>query len=290
MKRFLRIFNIPIPYMIAASVTAIVLISLKMQGTINLFELLIIASIGLIIASQFHFGSIVVKNLMGFIVNLYLVSLYTNLIMDTYGFVIQPFFLTLAGLSAFLAQTYSNQRNYELRSRTLWTTILCFMLITIKSTLILSDFGFWVSEVIGLNFLVIFIVAWRYWVNNSKKTRINEPFIIDEEIREKFKFIYIENGLDATKNEWRLTVPTNAYPWIYNEVMSAREKDLILVIASSCNNSKVYDLGEIELNKAVTIPYLYLESNNVENTDEILEEFIKDISKSKQYEEENEVE
>lgn len=277
MKKFFNLFNLPIPYMIAMGTAAIILIALSLQGTISIFELLIILSICLIIASQIHFGSVVIKNIMGSIINLYLISLYTSIVIEINGFVIQPFFLMIASLSIFLAQTYNKERNYELRSRILWVTILSFLLVVIKSIIIFNDLGYWTAEIIGINVLIIFIFTWRLWINNSNKTKINKPNIIDEEIRENFKYIYITNKLDDSKKEWVENIRINAYPWIYSEVMKARDENLILVIYSNCNNSEIYDLGEIYINKAKTVPYLYLESTDDNNANDILKSFMKDI-------------
>lgn len=283
MKRLLKILDVPIPYMIAASMSAIILIYLRFTGVLSVLELILASTALFLIASQIHYGSIVIKNVIGFAINLYLISLYTQVIISIYGLVIQPFFLSWAMFTIFLAQTYSKQRNYELRSRILWGSIMLAMLIVVKLIVVFNDLGFWIAEIIGLNFVVIFILLWRLWVNNSKKTKINEPIIIHEEMRDKFKFYYIKNQLDVQKNEWKLTVPTNAYPWIYSEVMKAYDKKLLAVFISTSNDNNIYDLGEIKINKAVVIPYLYMEAQSEDRIIDVLENFNKDIEQGEYY-------
>lgn len=283
MKRLLKILDVPIPYMIAASMSAIILIYLRFTGVLSVLELILASTALFLIASQIHYGSIVIKNVIGFAINLYLISLYTQVIISIYGLVIQPFFLSWAMFTIFLAQTYSKQRNYELRSRILWGSIMLAMLIVVKLIVVFNDLGFWIAEIIGLNFVVIFILLWRLWVNNSKKTKINEPIIIHKEMRDKFKFYYIKNQLDVQKSEWKLTVPTNAYPWIYSEVMKAYDEKLLAVFISTSNDNNIYDLGEIKINKAVVIPYLYMEAQSEDRIIDVLEKFNKDIEQGEYY-------
>lgn len=283
MKKLLdKILSIPVPYIIALTITSIILVVLKTQGNITTFGIIGVIVIGLIIGLQSHLGSVVIKSAISSFVVMYVISLYTYLSIDAFGYITQPFLLSFASVTIFLAQTYSvKSHNYSLRSRALWSSILSIVLISAKSAVIISGVGYWAAEAVGLNVLVMFIFGWRLWITNSKKTKIVEPTIVKEEIQNKFRFIYIENKLNESDSKWTkgaFTSPTNAYPYIYNEVIRAREDGLLLVLVSTLDTDKYYDVGEISLNNANTIPYLYMEAKEDDYFDEIMAGFISEIS------------
>lgn len=285
-KFFKKLLDIPIPYVITVVSVVSILVVLKIQGSIGTLQLVGVAAIGILLGLQLYLGSVVIKSLISGFIVVYVTSLYTYLVINFQSYTIQPFLLTLSAVFVFLGQTYSEQSHYySLRSRSLWGSVLAITLVAVKSTIIVSGLGFWIAEVIGLNYLVIYIMLWRVWLKKSKKTRLNKPNIVKEKTEDTFKFIYIENKLDVQDNKWTTGKPSkeqNAYPYVYNEVIKAHEDGKILVIVSTLTTSKIYDVGEVTINKAKKIPYLYMEAKKDTYQEDILTSFINDITQSKE--------
>ena len=236
-------------------------------------SILLTITLGAGIGLQSYYGSIVFKRIASVFIVLYTTSIYTYLVSSVIGLVTQPFLLTLAGTTLFLSATYDKNYKYELRSRKLWGTLLAIILVIFKLSVILTGFSYLIAEFAGFNLVVIYTLLWRLWVRNSKKTRIAAPKIVREESDEKYKYIYISNRLDAVKNLWLgsdFIKNRNAYPYIYSESLKAKDDKLTLVIISERNNNEIYDLGEIELNKAKLINYLYMEAQDTEQVQAIL--------------------
>lgn len=273
-----KLTEIPIPVTIALVATLITVTLLVMSGQANFASIGLLLLIGTGIGLQIHYGSVVLKRIMSVFMVVYITSFYTYFVSTLFGYVTQPFLLTLAGVTGFLATTYSKSYVYEFRSRKLWGTILAFILVIAKLTIILTGYSFWIAEIIGLNIIVIYTLLWRMWVRSYKKTKIITPHINKEDSDEKYKYIYINNRLNAENNSWlgvAFRKNRNAHPYIYSEVMKANEDNLILMLVSEANTSEVYDKGEIEINKAKQIPYIYVEAKE----DTYFDEILKDIEK-----------
>lgn len=285
MKKLLsKLLDIPVPYVIAFSTTVLIFSVLIYQDSVNPLSVIGIAVVGLLLGLQMHLGPVVLKSVISGTMVLYVVSLYTYFVSTIHGYVTQPFLLSMAATTLFLAQTYDKTYNFALRSRRLWSLILTSILIIIKLFLILSGLSFWTAEAIGLNILIIYIVVWRLWINNSSYTKIINPIVSKEIIEGNYKFIHIQDRLDAVNNVWigeRFTKKANAYPYIYNEVMKAHEENLILILLSEKNTNEVYDLGEIKINNAKKIPYLYMEAKEDDYFDEIIIRFTNEITRLK---------
>lgn len=260
------ILNLPIEFAAPLIIVFALVITMLIQGSIGLPQFLAISVIGILISMQLFMGSVVVKSVLAFAIVLYMSSLYTWIVMGTYGYIIQPFLLTVASVSTFLAQTYSKDNyQFSIRSRQLDSSILAIVIVLAKLAAILNDIGLWVAEVIGLNVIVLYIIVWRVLVNNSKKTKKVPPIIIEEEHKDtdNLKYIFISNTLDVQNNKWKgMDKEYNSLPYIYNEVLKAYEEKKYLVIVSRAKTSEIYDIGEIVLAKNKKIPYLYLESKD----------------------------
>ena len=280
-----KLFDIPTPYMLAAGVLALLLIVMTVQGEITLLTAMTLTLLAAIVGLQVHLGSIVIKSVFSILAVIYTISIYTNIVMTVHGNIIEPFLLSLAAATVFLAVTYSSKRyNYGIRSRVLWTPILLMVIVSIKMALIMSGYSFIIVEIIGLNVLIVLLAIWIYWLNNSKKTKIIKPAIIEEKTIEKFKFIYMKNKLDVANKKWHgetFHEEKNAYPYIYNEALKANEEGLSLVIVSTANTNKIYDVGEIKLNKANTLIYLYMEAKEDDYVRDTLENFVEELSRNK---------
>lgn len=273
MKILKSITNIPVPITIALVASLVSIFVLTLSGQVDLASILLIIILGVGLGLQSYYGSIVIKRIASIFIVFYITSVYTYLVSSVIGLVTQPFLLTLAGITLFLSTTYDKDYKYELRSRKLWGTLLAIILVIFKLSVILTGYSYLIAEFAGFNLVAIYTLLWRLWVRNSKKTRITTPNIIREESDEKYKYIYISNRLDAVKNLWLgsdFVKNRNAYPYIYSESLKAKDDKLTLVIISERNNNEIYDLGEIELNKAKLINYLYMEAQDTEQIQAIL--------------------
>lgn len=283
-KLFKKILDIPIPYAVVIGVITFVLIVLTIQGEITFLFASGLVVLALFFMLQAYLGSIVLKTVFSSMIVVYCAAIYTSAVMSIHGNIIEPFLLTIAAVTLFLAQSYDkNKINYGLRSRPLWSSILVLLLVSFKLSFILSDYSFMIAEIIGLNILVIYIAIWRFWLNNSTKTKINSPKIVKEEVIEKFKFIHIESQLNAKESKW-LNVDkkkSNAYPYIYNEVLKAYEEGLHLIFISTLNTDKFYDVEEIKINKAKSIPYMYIEDKENHYLHDAIEGFIEEIKRGR---------
>lgn len=287
MKKLLKsTTNIPIPYAIVIGLVSTILIILTFQGEITVGAAIGAVIISGLFISQMYLGSIVLKTIIGLMVVIYSASIYTSAVMSLHGNIVEPFLLTIAAVTMFLAQTYSSKNvHFGLRSRVLWSSVLAFVLVSLKLAFILSNYSFLITEVIGLNILVIYIALWRLWMSKSKKTRIIYPEISKDEVFGGFKFIYIENQLDARTSKWvgdkYDKKNSNAFPYIYSEVLKAKESGLHVVFISEKLTNRIYDIEEIKLNKAVSIPYMYIEANKKDYFNDAMEGFSEEISRKK---------
>lgn len=272
-----KILDIPTSY-ILTSIIVLTLIAIGVTGDnstlLGAFSLIVI---GGLILLQIKLGPIVIKSIISIFMILYTTSLYVYLVSELHFYIIQPFLLTIAAITSFLAITYTSY-NLSLRSRPLWSAMLSIILVSIKAAFILSDFSYLVAEIIGLNVLVIFVVTWYYWANNSKKSKIIKPKVIKEEIINEYKYIYIEDKLNVELKTWpnNSKKMENAYPYIYTEIMKAKENKLTTIFISSTNTDKVYDVGYVNVNK-IRIPYLYMEAKENIYVDRIISEFEREI-------------
>ena len=273
MKILKSITNIPVPITITLVALLVSIFVLVLNGQADFASILLIIILGVGLGLQSYYGSIVIKRIASIFIVFYITSIYTYLVSSVIGLVTQPFLLTLAGTTLFLSATYDKNYKYELRSRKLWGTLLAIALVIFKLSAILTGYSYLIAEFAGFNLVVIYTLLWRLWVRNSKKTKIITPNIVREESDEKYKYIYISNRLDAVKNLWLgsdFIKNRNAYPYIYSESLKAKDDKLTLVIISERNNNEIYDLGEIELNKAKLINYLYMEAQDTERVQAIL--------------------
>lgn len=273
MKILKSITNIPVPITIALVASLVSIFVLTLSGQVDFASILLIIILGVGLGLQSYYGSIVIKRIASIFIVFYITSVYTYLVSSVIGLVTQPFLLTLAGITLFLSTTYDKDYKYELRSRKLWGTLLAIILVIFKLSVILTGYSYLIAEFAGFNLVAIYTLLWRLWVRNSKKTRITTPNIVREESDEKYKYIYISNRLDAVKNLWLgsdFVKNRNAYPYIYSESLKAKDDKLTLVIISERNNNEIYDLGEIELNKAKLINYLYMEAQDTEQIQAVL--------------------
>ena len=276
MKKIIdKILNIPIQYIFIVLITIVFLIAMMNNESVNFVDMLVVLVVGILIGLQMYFGSVIIKNVLSVILVIYHASIYTFFVMNIYGYITQLFLLSITAVTLFLSQTYKSH-NYGLRSRALWSSLLITLLVPLKLVLITYGYSFLIAEIVGLNFIIIYIFVWRIWVENSKKTKIIEPEILNDKTTENFKYIYINNQLDVQKNLW-LPDNTNSYPYIYSEAMKAREENKILVIVSKNKSDNVYDIGEIKINRAKKIYYLYMEDKDGKYHDEIIESFINKI-------------
>lgn len=281
-----NILEWPITYTIPIALSTVVSIALLFDNSSNIASVFVVASIGILFALQAHFGTAIIKDIVNGFIIMYLVSLYTNLIMSIHGYVTQPFLISLACITLFLAQTYSNKNHTAgLRSRAFWCSVLTFMIVSFKIASTLSNVSYLITEIIGLVVLVVFIFSWRMWIFKSKKTKITPPTIIKSEVLESFQFVYINNQLDVSKSVWfngEFNEEINAYPYIYNEVIKAKENNLTLILISEFTTSNIYDVGEIQLNKSTKLPYLYLEAKESNYVADTIARFVDELSLKKQ--------
>lgn len=282
MKKLLKkILDIPVQFFIAIAIGIALIYVASLQGQLTLEIGFLIIAVSVIVASYLYIGIKAVKIVFSIVTILYLTSIYTSVVMSATSFVAQPFLLTIAGITGFLAITYdSKYYTFNLRSRSLWASILIFILFSIKATMLISGFGFWTAEATGLIITIAYSLVWRHWTINSKKTKIVEPSVLNTEDDGMLRKIYINNTLDVREQIWTrgsFYKKENSYPYIYNEVMKAKDDNKILVIVSKLVTSSIYDLGEIKENKSQTIPYLYMEAKNDTNSEEIINRFLNDI-------------
>lgn len=286
MKNFIKkILNLPVYFYIALALSGLFIYSAKSQGLLDYQTLLIIIGLGVLIFSYLYSGINALKISASIGVVIYITSLYTVFISIQNQMIVQPFFLTIASITGFLSQTYEEDNHiYDLRSRSLWTTILIIILFLIKTSLVLFNVKYWVVEALGIIIAIAYTYSWKHWIRNSKATKIIEPSILEREVEGVFNKIYINNTLDVNEQIWTrgsFYKTENSYPFIYNEVMKAREEGQLLMIVSKIATSNIYDLGEITVNKSTKIPYLYIEAKNDTYYDNIVERFIKEITRSK---------
>lgn len=280
-----KILNIPATYSAMFVSLATVISLLVYNGSLGIAESALVMTMGIVIILSLHYGTIVSKSTVSVIVITYSAAIYTDIVMSSYGKVTEPFLLTIAAVTLFLAQTYdSNKYNYNIRSRALWSSILGSSISMIKIALVMSGLSLIVTEAIGAIYLTIFILAWRYWLDNSKKTKIISPEVVEVEDSGEFRFVYIENKLLLKDMRWVEIESSNAYPFLLNEVMKANEEDLILILISRVDTSELYDVGQIEVNKATTLPYLYMEAKEDIYYKDIMTKFVEEISIAKQIE------
>lgn len=280
MKFLKKMTELPVTITAAALATLITIILLVANGTASPAGIGALLALIALVGLQFHYGSVVVKRVISIFTVVYLSAFYTYVVTNTSGEITQPFLLTIAAVTGFSAFTYDKSYLYSLRSRKLWSTILAMLLVTVKLTTITVGFGFWIAELVGLNFVVIYTLLWRMWTKSSKKTKVNPPRINREEKDDKYKYIYIDGQFNSKTNSWVGEFKNgNAYPFIYSEVMKAREENLTLVLISETSNQDIYDKEEIILNKAKRIPYLYMEDKDQLNFKEIMEDFESEINK-----------
>lgn len=281
MKNLLnKITNLPIQYMLIVAVLSIFMIISMIQGTMSIPFAIGLVVCSILIAMQFYLGGIVVKSIAAIIAVIYLSSIYTSVVMGVYGFIVEPFLLTLAAVTIFVSQTYSKKNiHFNLRSRPLWSTLLAFLLVTFKLSFIITGYSFIVSEFIGLNLLIVYIVLWRFWLNKSKKTKIIAPKVESEETLENIKFIKISAELDAKNSRWKDYKNENAYPYIFSEVIKAAEENLYVVFISTLKTDRVYDVEYIKINKSKSIPYMYIEAKESHYIEEAIEDFIREIKR-----------
>ena len=282
-----QVLNYPVHFFIVLGLFVLMTLALEIQGRLDLIAILIMSVLAGMYILYYHLGSIVSKAGASFLLILYLVSTYSGFVASEHQLIVQPFFLTIASMTAFLGQTYSSKNHaLSLRSRPLWSSVLALILVLTKSSLILSKYSYVTTELVGLLILIVFTVLWRTWLAKSKKTKINNPVIIDVEELDKFRRINIYNRLDAINKVWLKDFTEekeNAYPYIYNEVLKADEDGKMLMIVSKNTSNSIYDLGEIEINRSKTIPYLYMETEDDKDTEWIIEDFIDEVRKGYTY-------
>ena len=277
-----KLLNIPTPYVIGIGIALVIVTLSFANGTLTIPSLILITILALAIFLHIHLGYIVIKSILSIIGIIYLTAFYTNLIITTEGLIIEPFLLTIASVSIFMFVTYnSNNYTHGLRSRPLWSLVVTFILITLKMSLVISGYSFLIAEVVGMNLLVLIIILWIYWIKNAKKTKIIEPEILSTKSDEKFKYIYINDRLDEKAGKWigKPSELRSAKPYIYNEVMKAASEKRSLVIVSKVNTNKIYDVGEIKVNKSKTIKYLYMEAKENDYVNDTLESFIEELNR-----------
>jgi len=281
-KTINKILNIPTPYFAITAISSAIIVTLFIQEAVTIPMLIGIIVLALLIGLQIHLGSIVIKSIIASFVVLYSTSLYTSLAINIEGYVTQPFLLTISAVTLFLGQTYRKSHVYSLRSRALWSSVLAVILVIVKSASLLNGNSFWITEVIGLNLFIIYTFSWNLWIRNSRKTRVVKPMIVKEEIKDGYKFIEINNELDVLNNKWKGNMfnkkNSNSYPYIYNEVMSANENKLKVVFLSNIKTSEFYDIGEIYVNRSLSIPYLHIEAKEKHYVNTILNRFVEEAA------------
>lgn len=272
------ILNVNTSHILIASIATLLATLLLARGQITIVKVGIIILLVVFFYLQIKLGSVVIKSVISGFTVLYMTSFYSYITMELHGVIVQPFLLTIATATAFLGLTHVSY-NLSIRSRSLWVAILITATVTIKSTVILLDYSYLVSEVVGLNFLVIFSAIWFFWANNSNKSKLISPILKDKQVDE-FKYVYIEGRLSVKDKSWLDDDgdEVNAYPFIYTEVMKAKEKKLNLVIISSLSTSKTYDVGYVRHNLN-EIPYLYIEAESDTYMNDIIYQFKQEILK-----------
>lgn len=263
---------------IAILISVVIALSLFIIKNSNITLIEGVTYIALICAAGMFwiFGAIAIKGIASFIAILYTASLYTDIVMNTKGNVVEPFLLTLAIALIFLAISY-NKFQYGLRSRPLWTTIFVFFITIIKITLIFYDFSYLTVELISAIVSLNIITVWIYFLNNSKKTKLVKPERIEEEIIEGFKFIEFDEELNIKDKRW-VESKANAYPFIYSEALKADEQGLKLVLVSKNKTSNIHDIESIELSKNRTIKYLFLEAKENTYVKSAMSSFVKELN------------
>lgn len=268
-----KILEIPVHHTLVIILGLIITIITIISGQFSIATLLFVVVAYLLFLLYMKLGSIVPKSVMSVFTVLYATSLYTYLISDMNNYIIQPFFLTIAGTTCFLAMSY-NHYNYGLRSRPFWSAFLTVVNVSIKSSIILMGYSFLFAEVIGINIIVLFMLSWNLWLNNSQQTKIVNPSSEENRKDDKYFYLYIEDEINVETTKWTTgeIKNENAYPYIYNKVFQAKEKGLTLIIISMAKTSKIYDVGHINHNKEM-INYLYVEGKSDKYLDDIIKQY-----------------
>lgn len=277
-----KLTNIQYTYTLVIAVVLIILAISLFEGTITIPFALTMVGLGVVIALQFTIGFPFFKALFSLIVILYTTSLYTSSVMNISGNIVEPFLLTLASITIFLASTYSKENNqWSLKSRPFWSALLVFILVPVKLTMISQGFSVIVAELVGINITIVYAVLWRYWVSNSKKTRIEYPTIVEERELENFKIVFIEDDLNVEKSIWNDYKSRNALPYIYNEVIKAHDNKKNLVLVSKYSSNKLFDMRSIKINRSKEIEYIYLQDKDGKYLDSALDNFKKELELKK---------
>lgn len=284
MKLLKKILDIPIHYTLLSVFVLFSLVYLTIKNELSIpfaIGILVVASL---FALQFYFGSIVIKSVISTIIIVYSASIYTTIVMSADGNIVEPFLLTIAAATLFLAQTYNKKRMYYgMRSRVFWSALLVFLLASVKMSLIMSGYSFMVTEFIGLNILIVSIALWRLWLHNSAKTSFVEPEIVKIEDKDGFRIIQINTKLNAELKIWAngkvKKKENNAYPYIYNEVLKAKESGLNVVLVNVKKSNNIYDIGEVQTNKANKLKYLYIEAEDGKIPAKALVDFKEEIAR-----------
>lgn len=276
---FKSILNIPTPYVLTSVVIISLIILVLAQGNAQLSGIIGLLILGGLFYLQIKLGSIVIKSLFSGFTILYTISIYTYLTIELHGLVVQPFLLTVATVTSFLAMTYISH-NLSLRSRPLWTAVLAIVAVSVKSGILISGYSYSIAEIIGLNIIVMYSVIWYFWANNSKKSKIVKPFDVEEKVVDNFKYIYINERINMSDKKWlnKSKKLDNANPYIYTEVMKALESKLTLIIISKLATDKTYDVGYVNYNSK-EIPYLYIEAKTDVYINDIINQFKQEILK-----------
>lgn len=281
MKIVKKILNAPVQLFIAIIVGMIIMYAAKVQSELTFNLAIAILAFSILASLYMYYGTLVAKNTIGFILIIYIVSIYSTLVSSHNSMIAQPFFMSLASIFIFLSVTYNeNHYNYNLRSRSLWTVVLAVLLFTVKMTMITLNISFWYAEATGLLITAIYSYAWTHWVKTAKKTKITEPIILNVKDESLIRRIAINNTLDMDTLTWTrgsFYTPENAYPYIYSEALKAYNDGKLIVIESKLVTSNLYSIGEIVNHKASKIPYLYIEVKNGENAEEMIDRFIGEV-------------
>lgn len=260
---FKKTTSIPYQYTITIAIVMVLLALALIQGSINWTFASVIIGLGVVALLQMTIGSVIIKSILSIVAILYATAMYAGFVTSIEGSIVEPFLMTIASVTAFLASTYSKKHpEYGIRSRQLWSTVLVFCLISIKLALIVNDFGVAITELVGINITIIYIVLWIYWTRKSKKTKVIEPTKVKEEIFEDFKIIYIEEELDVNKKIWKNYLASNAFPYIYKESVLAKEDKKHLIIVSKAKSNRVFEMDSVKIHKSKFLHYVYLEDKD----------------------------
>ena len=223
-----------------------------------------------LIGAFYKYGVSVLKTIAVIFLIVYITSIYTTIASSLQSYVIEPFFFTIGAGTIFLATTYSEKNpQWNLSSRRISVTLLMVTIVSIKSAILLEGYSFLMAEIIGLNYLVLYIILWRTIVSNNRKTKITSPIEIYRKEENKIRVIKVEESLDENRKKY------NSY--LYKEVFNANEEGYNIIFISNSGSNRVFALDYMEIGNK-KIPFILQEDKNEDYLKSTKEKFAEELA------------